>query len=241
MTVPRTISSGFSLPFSLFVTTNGDIYVDNGIKNGRVDKWSAKTNSAQPVMSGVSSCYGLFVDINDTLYCSMYNNHKVVKKRLQDSATRWTTVAGTGNEGSCSDELDHPFGIFVDVTFDLYVADCVNNRIQLFPSGQLNGKTAAGDGSSSPSITLSCPTGIVVDADKYLFIVDQANHRIIGSGANGFRCLVACFRGGSASNELSYPRTLSFDSLGNMFVTDRYNDRVQKFLLSRNSCGMWYV
>ena len=143
-----------------------------------------------PVMHNVSKCFGLFVDINDTLYCSMYDRHQVVKRLLNDSTMALTTVAGTGIPTSASNTLDSPHGIFVDINFDLYVADTNNNRIQLFRAGELNGTTVAGNRSSNNTVTLKHPTGVVLDADKYLFIVDRENHRIVGSGPNGFRCLV---------------------------------------------------
>jgi DNA-binding beta-propeller fold protein YncE len=168
----------------------------------------------------------------------MHDLHQVVKRWLSDNATTLTTVAGTGNCSSASNMLCGPYGIFVDTNFDLYVADCRNNRIQLFRSGQLTATTVAGISSSTTTISLICPTGIVLDADKYLFIVDNDNHRIVGSSLNGFRCLVGCSGSyGSASNQLSYPFSLSFDSYGNIFVTDQDNNRTQKFLLSTNSCG----
>jgi hypothetical protein len=80
-------------------------------------------------------------------------------------------------------------------------------------------------------MTLNCPTGILLDADKYLFIVDKYNHRIVGSGPNGFRCIVGCVGGGSGTNQLYYPHSMAFDSAGNMFVTDQTNIRIQKFIL----------
>jgi hypothetical protein len=235
----RTISIGSSVPHSIFVPITGDIYVNNGGSNGRVDKWTFNTNTSVPVMYANSPCNGLFVDINDTLYCSMYDLHQVVKRWLNDKTNTSTPAVGTGIAGSDSNTLYFPRGIFVDINFDLYVADCGNDRIQLFRSGQLDATTIAGDRSSTPTITLNRPTAIVLDADQYLFIVDCGNNRIIGSGPNGFLCLVGCFGNGSASNQLSHPETLSFDSYGNIFVTDYNNHRVQKFLLSTNSCSKY--
>jgi hypothetical protein len=188
-------------------------------------------------MSVNSLCFGLFVDINDTLYCSMRDLDQVVKKWLKDNTTTLTIAGGTGTADSASNTLNYPLGIFVDINFDLYVADCHNHRIQLFRPGQLNGITVAGNGSLNTTITLKCPAGIALDADNYLFIVDHFNNRIVGSGPNGFQCLVGCSGVGSASNQLTYPLTLSFDGYGNMFVSDHINDRIQKFILSTNSCG----
>jgi len=168
----------------------------------------------------------------------MASDHQVVKRSLNDpEMTSVIVAAGTGSQGSAFNELSFPRGIFVDVNFDLYVADCLNNRVQLFQSGELNGITVAGSTSLNPTINLNCPTGIVLDAEKYLFIVDSGNHRIVGSGLNGFRCLVGCYGQGSQSNRLNHPFSLSFDRSGNMFVADQDNNRIQKFEYLEKSCG----
>jgi hypothetical protein len=81
-----------------------------------------------------------------------------------------------------------------------------------------------------------------LDAQKYLFIVDSLNHRIVGSGPNGFRCLVGCYGFGSQSNQLNVPFSLSFDRSGNMFVTDQGRRRIQKFeYLENSSCKLKMV
>ena len=91
-------------------------------------------------------CYGVFVDISDNLYCSMGDRHKVVAQSLNSGSNALTVVAGTGCPGSAANMLYFPRGIFVDINFDLYVADCYNNRIQLFHLGQSIGLTVAGNG-----------------------------------------------------------------------------------------------
>ncbi|CAF3806881.1 unnamed protein product [Adineta steineri] len=232
----KIISANFFDSASIFVANNGDIYYDNGERNGRVDKRILNTNTFVNVMNIDSPCYGLFIDTNDTLYCSMFSQHQVIKRWLNDSEMISTTAAGTGTQGSAANELWSPLGIFVDINFDLYVADCYNDRIQLFESGELNGTTIVGQGSSNNIISLLCPSGIVLDADKYLFIVDRLKHRIIRSRSNDIRCIIGCGREGSQSYQLSDPVTLSFDSYGNIFITDALNNRIQKFDFVLNSC-----
>ncbi|CAF4222211.1 unnamed protein product, partial [Adineta steineri] len=234
----KIIHGNFTLPNSHFVTSNGDIYIDDGQKNGRVQKWIAERNSFVTVMNVSSSCWGLFVDVNGTLYCSMRTPPQVVKRLLNDTViTSNRVAAGTGIGGLRSNQLASPRGIFVDVNFDLYVADCGNDRVQLFQSGESNGITVAGSTSLNPTISLDCPSGIMLDTDKYLFIADLRNNRIIGSGLNGFRCLVGCYEVGSQSNQLAGPSSLSFDRYGNIFVIDARNSRIQKFLLMKDSFG----
>ncbi len=234
----RYISGNLAYPWSLFVTPSNDIYVSRNSSIRGVSKWTLNSSSADPIMYTCEVCTDVFVDINDTLYCSMFELHQVVTKSLNSDSNAFSIVAGTGSPGSDSNMLDYPHGIFVDINFDLYVADYNNNRIQLFRIGQLTGTTVAGNQSSPPTLILNRPTGIVLDDNKYLFIVDSNNHRIVGSGPTGFRCIVGCSGSrGSASNQLFYPQSLSFDSYGNMFVTDQSNHRIQKFILSRYACS----
>ncbi|CAF1572006.1 unnamed protein product, partial [Adineta steineri] len=234
-TIPiRTISGGLSYPYTMFVTLNGDVYIDNGGANNQVDRWTLNSTVGVSVMIVKGTCCGLFIDIYNTIYCSQCTVHQVVTKSLNSNSNMWVVAAGTDCSGSTSSTLNTPRGIFVDTNLNLYVADYGNNRIQLFKSNQLNGITAAGTGTSS-TIDLSGPSGVVLDANGYLFITDTLNQRIVGSGPNGFRCLVGCLRvQGSASNQLYYPMTLSFDSHGNIFITDASNHRIQKFLKTSN-------
>jgi len=221
-------------PQSIFVTMNGDIYVDTADYLEGVDRWIAENETWISVMNVPSFCYGLFIDIYENLYCSAHNNQRVDKKWSNGTTT---IVAGTGRYGSSSDMLHNPCGIFVDINLDLYVADSGNNRIQLFRLNQRNGMTIAGKESAKVTIDLNQPTGVVLDGDRHPFIVDQFNHRIIGSDENGFRCIFGCSgEKGSTSNKLSYPQTMSFDSYGNIYVTDVSNDRLQK-IVKNNICG----
>lgn len=222
----------------IFSTITGDIYVDDSFS--RIDKWSSDTNIRTPIIYTNSTCFGLFVDISNTIYCSMDSLHLVAKQWLNDSTTLWTTVVGNGTAGSAPSMLNTPFRIFIDTNFDLYVADAGNNRIQLFRQGQVDGITVAGHGSSSVTITLNWPTAVILDADKYLFIADGWNHRIVRSGPHGFRCIVGCScLNGSASDQLVHPAALSFDSYGNLYVLDHFNNRLQKFFLIRNASGKY--
>ena len=240
MTPTRIISNNIGTPWGLFVTTIGDIYVDSDNLTGRVDKWTLNSTDQTSIMHTCKKCYDLFIDISNTLYCSMNNLHRIVSMSLNNNSDVFVNVAGTGASGNTAYALYSPYGIFVDINLDLYVADYGNNRIQLFRSGELHGTTVAGNASSTVTFPLKNPTGIVLDADGYLFIVDRGYHRIIGSGPNGYRCIVACSgSSGATSNKLNNPYTFSFNSYGDIYVTDSSNNRIQKFSLWTNSCGKW--
>ena len=234
---PMTIPLDYWLEYKgFFVSLDESIYIGHK-DDGTIEKWSRNGTKSAVVMKFDDSCFALFVDINNYLYCSMINKDQVVKQPLDGITNMSIRVAGTGILGDASDMLTFPRGIFVDINLDLYVADYGNNRIQLFKAGQLNGTTVAGV-DSTPSIALYNPTAVFLDADGYSFIVDTFNYRIIGSRSNGFFCVVGCSHViGSASDQLDMPNSAAFDSYGNIYVTDTFNDRIQKFNLLTNISG----
>ncbi|CAF3856047.1 unnamed protein product [Rotaria sp. Silwood1] len=215
-----TISTNLTNIWSLFVTIDGDIYADNGIENGYVNKWTLNGTRDGIEVNIHRWCTGLFVGINYHLYCSSTNNHHVITIPLNNGQTVPIVVAGTGCSGPVPNMLDHPHGIFVDNKLNLYVADTGNNRIQFFAPGKKNAKTIAGFGAMVYFI-LNRPTDIALDADGYLYIVESENHRIIRSIPNGFKCLVGCAGdSGKTSSQLNYPQTMTFDTMGNIFLSN---------------------
>ena len=233
----RTISSGVSNPFSVFVTADENLFVNNYGPGFGVNMWTPNATVDVLLMNPTSSCYRVFVDINSTLYCSLDTGHVVLTVSLNAATNITIVVAGTGVQGSASAQLNTPRGIYVDISFNLYIADCGNNRIQLFNYNQLIGSTVAGNGAPG-TITLINPSGVVADGNGYLFIVESGSHRVVGSGPNGFRCIAACSgQIGSSPTGLNFPASLAFDTDGNLFIADTFNGRVQKFLLASNSCG----
>lgn len=231
-----------SQSYGIFATINGEVYFDDGFSHGRVSKWSYSSNTSETVMNVNGSCYDLFIDNNKNLYCALGAYHKIIQVWLSSNSSTPTLRAGNGSHGSASNLLSLPLGIYVDRSLNLYVADCGNDRIQFFRPNQSNGTTIPINDASGP-MTLDCPTDIVLDAAENLFIVDQDNHRIIGSGSrNGFRCIVGCSNSNvSSSFNLLYPRSMAFDSFGNIFVVDTGNHRIQKFDLMNNSCGKSFL
>ncbi|CAF1577516.1 unnamed protein product, partial [Adineta ricciae] len=194
-----------------------------------------------PVMFVGQQCFGLFLDFNNTLYCSKNGFHQIVTKSLNTNSGSIKTVAGRDCAGSLPNQLNAPHGLFVNINFDLYVADYGNNRIQLFRPDELNGTTVAGNTSINTTISLYNPTGITFDAEDNIYIVDKGNQRIVVSGPTGFRCLLGCNGSGLLSYQMNAPQILSFDIYGNIYVTEWVNNRIKKFFIVNNSCGKYLL
>ena len=214
------------------------MYLYSGSSPDRVNVLQANGSGYAFTLLVGSECRSLFIDSDNSLYCSILNSDHVIKRSLDPNDTQVTTVAGTKCPGYLPHMLRAPKGLFVTINFDLYVADSDNHRIQLFRSGQMNATTVAGGEVVVQTIQLHHPAAVVLDADEYLFIVDTDNHRVVRSGPNGFRCVIGCTGGsGSTPHQISSPQSMAFDSYGSIFVVDSGNNRVQKFVLSSNSCS----
>ncbi|MDB4742708.1 Ig-like domain-containing protein, partial [Cyclobacteriaceae bacterium] len=143
-----------------------------------------------------------------------------------------TTVAGGNGQGSAANQFDYPYGVAVDASGNIYVADGTNQRIQKWAPGASEGTTVAGgNGYGSAANQLYSPYGVAVDASGNVFIADQDNHRIQkwAPGATTGTTVAGGNGQGSAANQLYYPYSVAVDASGNVFIADRSNHRIQKW------------
>lgn len=87
---------------------------------------------------------GLSIDWSNTLYIADQENNRIQK--YLKGALFGETVAGnaSGIPGIEYNTLRSPGDLKVDLNGDIYVADSMNHRIQLWKRGSLNGITIAG-------------------------------------------------------------------------------------------------
>jgi len=222
--------SGLTTPQGLFIKENGDIFVDNGA-NGQVDKWTINAASGVSAMTVSSKCFSIFVDMNDTLYCMQQSPRSVYKRSLNSSSLTPTTVTGATS-------FSNAHGIFVDLCFNLYIADFANNQIKCVAAGASTATVAVGSTAAAPrNFALNNPIAVMLDGNNYFFILEYNNNRLLAESSTGFRCVVGCSgAGGGAANQLTNAYSFAFDTDGNIFVSDQGNCRFQKFLIDQNNC-----
>ena len=182
---------------SVLVSTEREVYFAKTTAPGYIVKRFLNSSNETFVANFSENCYGLFIDLNNTLYCSLWSANRIDMVSLNSIGNTISTRAGNGTSGSTSTQLSGPWGIFVDKNFDLYVADAGNHRIQRFRSGDSNGTTVAGS-SIANNLSLNYPTDVVLDAFGHIYIADSANSRIIRVTSNTYQCLVGCSGNGSA-------------------------------------------
>nr|WP_168723356.1 RICIN domain-containing protein [Streptomyces sp. SAT1]ANO41926.1 hypothetical protein A8713_032185 [Streptomyces sp. SAT1] len=160
------------------------------------------------------------------------------------------TVAGAGAAGFSGDDeaaaaarLNRPYGIAVDSTGTVYVADYGNHRIRrITTDGRIS--TVAGTGTAGFSgddgpaaqARLSWPRELAVDRSDVLYIADSGNHRIrkitpdgkistvAGTGTAGFSA------DGSAATaaRLNGPYGVALDSTGTLYFSEYGNHRIRR-------------
>ncbi len=212
--------------------TLAQTYNPNGITR-------AGGNGSGTAANQLNSPYGVFVDGSGFLYVVEQGNRRVQKfPPNSTSLTNGTTVAGGNGQGPAANQLSFPTDLFVDGSGFLYVCDQGNNRIQKFPPNSTaltNGTTVAGTGTLGSAVNeLASPVGLYVDATGNIYVGENNNRRIqkfppnSTAGTNG--TTVAGGNGsGSAANQFASTWGVYVDGTGNLFVTDRGNNRVQKF------------
>ncbi|CAF1536311.1 unnamed protein product [Rotaria magnacalcarata] len=153
------------------------------------------------------------------------------------NASSGTVVAGGNGPGTNRTQLNFPTGIYLDVTSNsLYIANYASNNIVRWVIGATSWTLVAGDinGMKGNSSTmLFSPFDVEVDFMGNIYVADTFNHRIQffqAGSMNGTTIAGVTGVTGSDPYHFNYPMTLKLDSQLNLYVADRLNHRVQKFL-----------
>ena len=118
--------------------------------------------------------------ISNDLLITNADSHTVVRWSLDSNSCRIIAGNVSGAVGNSSTHLFTPVDVKLDPMGNMYVADRYNNRIQFFFANQNEGITIAGITSieGTNSSLLRSPSGIGLDSQLNLYIVDHWNSRI---------------------------------------------------------------
>ncbi len=193
---------------------------------------------------------GIAIDANNNIFISEYWNCTV--RRVDASTHIITTYVGTGTgacgyngDGEASNaELNRPYGIALDGSGNLYIADYNNSRVRKVDANFGTISTIAGDGVGgytkdgvATATQINGASGVAADQNGNVFLSDYYNDLLrwvdpAGTmvtfagipGANGFSG-----DGGPATSAMFYyPTGIAQDSAGNFYTADYNNDRIRK-------------
>ncbi len=183
---------------------------------------------------------GIVIDASGNIIITDDNNHNIRRISTEGIVS---TIAGTGgfgfnNGASATAMFESPWGIVIDASGNIIIADLFNSRIRgITTDGTVT--TIAGSGvprfadGASATAQFRQPSGVVIDASGSIIVTDSFNSRIrkitpngvvttiAGSGIRGF------VDGASATAQFNFPRGVAIDAGGNIIVADQNNHRIR--------------
>jgi trimeric autotransporter adhesin len=194
----------------------------------------------------------LVIDTQGNLLIADTNNHRI--RKVDRNSGIISTIAGNGNYQYSGDGgpainagMQSPTSIGLDTAGNLFISERFGNRIRKINHSDGNINTIAGNGSSgfggdggSPlQASLASPVDVAVSSTGILYIADQGNHRIrrinadgsIISSIAGYGYLQSGYCGDkymASSACLNQPKDVAVDTLGNVYIADKYNFVIRK-------------
>ena len=269
-------SAGLNTPFKVAVDISGNLFIadflnhrirmvtkntgiittiaGNGVSTG--DSFGTFGGDGGPATSaGLNGPHEVAFDISGNVFIADSFNQLI--RLVTKSTGIITTYAGgsgyafIGDGGpATSAGLSYPFGVALDISGNVFIADGANHRIRVVTrsSGIIttfagNGATSnmgisgtfSGDGGPATSAGLDGPWSVAFDTSGNMFIADRENSRIrLVTKSTG---IITTYAGGGASPfsgdgspatsvAIANPEGVAFDISGNVFITDGRRDRV---------------
>jgi sugar lactone lactonase YvrE len=194
--------------------------------------------------------YAVAVDSSGNVYIADTYNHRV---RMVDTSGIIHTVAGIGMYGYNGDGfpataafLNSPYGVAVDLSGNVYIADTNNCRIREVTGGNIYTVAGTyncffnGDGLAT-SADLANPKGVAVDASGNVFLSDTNNQRIREVIGGNIVTIAGNGNGGyngdnftATSVEVFNPQGVAVDTSDDVFVADSQNHRIRELTIGGN-------
>ena len=187
------------------------------------------------------------VDGWGNLYVADTGNHAVRKITPAGVVTTFAGLTGVSgsSDGSGSARFNHPAGVAVDSSGNVYVADTDNNEIRKVTAvgvvstlAGVAGVIGSSDGAGSAA-SFHGPSGIVADTMGNLYVADTLNHTIRKVTSTGVVTTVAGLAGASGAVDATGsaarfdgPQGLALDASNNLFAADTNNDIIRKIVAS---------
>ena len=185
-------------PWSVTVDKKtGFVYYASCNASGNIYPVKAQNVTGEPIVSGLSYPAGIAFDMQGNLYASI-NGENVVRKFTAGSWENKVIAGQVGASGyvnglGIAAKFSSPWGLALDLKGNIYVAGNgtwdggtynADQSIRLIQSGNWLVSTFAGSGiagyadSVGESAAFSAPTGVAVDKNGTVYVLDKVNNRV---------------------------------------------------------------
>ena len=244
----------FDYPFDVATDPGGNVYVAD-YANGMIRKMTP-AGVVSTLAQGFYGPEGVAVDVASNVYVADTSDQviqKVTPGGIVTVLAGTLGVTGTADGTNGNARFNYPWGIAVDSSTNIYVADSANSIIRkITPMGAnwvvttiagLAGSTGTADGTNG-NARFNNPGSLALDASRNLYVADTSNNTIrkITPDATGTNWIVTTLAGqagvsgsrdgngtnGKLSAQFYSPSGLAVDGTGNVYVADTYNDLIRK-------------
>jgi sugar lactone lactonase YvrE len=246
----------FEYPLGIAVDGSGNVYVaDNGNNTIRKITSSGATTTlagtpGQGFADGTGSAARFYyptdmaVDGSGNLYVA--DNANCTIRKVTSSGVVTTFAGSPGHAGSADGtgsaaQFNYPYGVALDGSGNLYVADQGNETIRkVTPSGVVTtiagspGVKGSVNGTGSAAL-FHYPAGIAVDGSGNIFVSEQQNfdiRKITSSGVvttlAGTAGAVGSTDGTGAAAQFNQPAGIATDGNGNIYVAEYGSGTIRK-------------
>ena len=251
----------FNDPTGLTASADGTLYLSDGSNatirriatDGTVSTLAgSSTNRGNSDGSGGAATFsaplGICRDGGGNLYVADAVNNTI--RKITSGGTVSTIAGSAGIAGNADGvgnaaRFNHPTGVAVDGSGNVYISDATNNTVRkVSPAGAVStiaglaGVSGTQDGVGSSAL-FNNPGGLAVDVSGTLYVADTGNSTIRKISPSGqvstFAGLpgIAGLMDGSGSNAwFNQPKNVAIDAAGNLFVADTGNAALRKITSS---------
>ena len=194
---------------------------------------SALTTTPTNIINDVKYPHGLALNNHGQLLVVENYGH-----RLSIFSDNGEDKRSFSSQGSGPDQLNRPCGVALSATGDILVCDQCNHRIHIFsPDGK--SLKCVGTKGKGP-LQFTNPVGIAVHPQSNKIYITECggNNRVQILNADLTFCSTFGSKG-SDNGQFQRPPCVSFDSTGNVYVTDLVNHRVQVFTAEGKYIGQF--
>jgi DNA-binding beta-propeller fold protein YncE len=216
----------FNEPNGVALDADGKVYVVD-TWNSRIQILDPKNGKVKKVITSADGFFGpreVVVDRNGFVYVADTGRHRVLK--FGPTGDRIRVLGSPKGKGSADGEFNEPIGLALDNAGNLYVADRLNFRIQVFDAnGQMIRKFPV-DGWSAEQIDMEPHLAIDASRDR-LYASDGRNKQILRFALDGKR-LPPLSKDDNGQDLFGAPIGVAVGPDGSLFVTDAKTAKVMK-------------
>src|SRR5208283_4961753 len=225
--IKNSVHANFVRIIGLAMDDNDRLFVsDPGLRH--VLTFNAKHEPEDVITDGLVGPGGLALDVeNRLLYVADIEQDQVLVYDADSlKLLRRIGTAGQNHALTTPGDFARPAGVAVDPDGNLYVADTLNNRIEIFDGDGKFIRTfgKAGDGPGY----FSRPKGVAIDGDNHIWVADGMQDRV--QVFNQENQLLISFGGhGLLPGQFQGLVNIAIDKNNRVFTTEIYPGRAQQF------------